>query len=476
MKGKWTISGIILAVLLLALAAGLTWAQGPEPPGEGVQPQGGVDSQDAASAPLSASLGAAPSAALGTGFTYQGQLKQDGNPVNGTCDFQFSLWDAAGSGSPPTGGNQIGSPQTKTGISVSNGYFTIPDLDFGADAFTGDARYLEIAVRCPAGSGSYTTLSPRQQLTPTPYALAVPGLMGTRNPLQIALLRWYEANTTGMSLTVGAFPDQLAFDGEHMWVTNWGPDTVTKFRAGDGAIIGVYPAGSNPNPIAFDGYHIWVGAEDSPLVTKIRASDGTTVASFNAGTSGHWGMAFDGANIWVTNTGSNSVTKIRARDNAILGTYTTGDRPNGVAFDGTHIWVMNADSNTVTKLRASDGALVGNYAVPHGLWGYGVVFDGTNIWVTTAGDTVTKIRASDGAILGTYSAGIWPAFLAFDGAHIWVTNYNYPCPGPGTVTKLRASDGALVGSYTVGRCPLGITFDGANVWVANSYSHTVSKH
>jgi hypothetical protein len=37
MKGKWTLLGSILAVLLLVLAAGLTQAQGPQPPGEGVQ-------------------------------------------------------------------------------------------------------------------------------------------------------------------------------------------------------------------------------------------------------------------------------------------------------------------------------------------------------------------------------------------------------------------------------------------------------
>jgi len=30
---------------------------------------------------------------------------------------------------------------------------------------------LQIAIRCPAGSGNYTTLTPRQPLTATPYAL-----------------------------------------------------------------------------------------------------------------------------------------------------------------------------------------------------------------------------------------------------------------------------------------------------------------
>ena len=36
----------------------------------------------------------APGIATGTGFTYQGQLKNGGAAVNGACDFQFALYDA----------------------------------------------------------------------------------------------------------------------------------------------------------------------------------------------------------------------------------------------------------------------------------------------------------------------------------------------------------------------------------------------
>src|SRR5574337_421274 len=62
--------------------------------------------------------GLAAQAALGTAFTYQGQLQRGGSPVTDTCNFQFSLWDAA------SGGAQIGSMQTKSGVSVVNGLFT----------------------------------------------------------------------------------------------------------------------------------------------------------------------------------------------------------------------------------------------------------------------------------------------------------------------------------------------------------------
>ena len=106
-----------------------------------------------------------PQAAIGTAFTYQGQLKNASGPVNDHCDFQFSLWD-----SPANLTGQIGTTQAKPDITVNNGFFTVP-LDFGASAFGGEARWLEITVRCPAGSGSFVTLAPRQSITPAPYAM-----------------------------------------------------------------------------------------------------------------------------------------------------------------------------------------------------------------------------------------------------------------------------------------------------------------
>src|SRR5262245_15203694 len=101
---------------------------------------------------------------VGSAFNYQGRLTQAGAAVNATADFQFSLWDAA------TGPGQIGSTQEVLGRVVVNGAFTI-ELDFGANAFGAEARWLEIAVRSPAGAGQFTTLAPRQRIMPSPVAL-----------------------------------------------------------------------------------------------------------------------------------------------------------------------------------------------------------------------------------------------------------------------------------------------------------------
>jgi hypothetical protein len=110
-----------------------------------------------------------PLAPVGSGFTYQGQLKNGGNPVNGTCDLQFRLFDAL------AGGAQVGATQTIPAVSLVNGVFTVV-LNSGSEfgpAFTGEERFLAIAVRCPAGGGSYTPLTPRQRLSAAPYAFSL---------------------------------------------------------------------------------------------------------------------------------------------------------------------------------------------------------------------------------------------------------------------------------------------------------------
>jgi hypothetical protein len=99
-----------------------------------------------------------------TSFTYQGRFTDSGTAANGTYDMQFKLFDAA------TAGSQIGSTITNGAVLVNNGVFTV-QLDYGAAAFSGADRYLEIGVRLAGDANPYTILAPRQQLTSAVYAI-----------------------------------------------------------------------------------------------------------------------------------------------------------------------------------------------------------------------------------------------------------------------------------------------------------------
>jgi hypothetical protein len=113
---------------------------------------------------LMLSLNASAVRAQTTSFTYQGSLNDGGSPANGPYDLQFKLFDAL------SGGAQQGSTISRDDIQVTNGVFSVT-LDFGAAAFPGASRFLEISVRPGASTGAYTILSPRQQITSTPYAI-----------------------------------------------------------------------------------------------------------------------------------------------------------------------------------------------------------------------------------------------------------------------------------------------------------------
>lgn len=108
-------------------------------------------------------LGLVTAQAQQTAFTYQGKLTDGGGAANGNYDLQFALFDSS------TDGTQISTTQTLASVSVSAGIFTV-SLDFGANAFNGASRYLEIGAR-PSGGGSFITLSPRQPMSSTPYAV-----------------------------------------------------------------------------------------------------------------------------------------------------------------------------------------------------------------------------------------------------------------------------------------------------------------
>ncbi len=123
------------------------------------------------------SLTTIPAFAQGTAFTYQGVLSQSGAAVNGSNDLTFTLFNA------PSGGATVGTSNVVNDLVMSNGLFAVT-LDFGAGAFDGAPRWLQIAARPGASTGGYTNLAPRTSITATPYAIyaggvSAAGLVGT---------------------------------------------------------------------------------------------------------------------------------------------------------------------------------------------------------------------------------------------------------------------------------------------------------
>ncbi len=170
--------GLMAGVLAVALAVGLfslVQAQG-EPPDERGPAARGLTIEGASAVPQAGGSGP-----MALAFNFQGQVKKNGLPYTGTCDMEFGLYDSFSGGTLLETATDLPEP-----TAVNKGLFAT-NLSFATNHFTGDYRYIEIRLRCPAGSGTYETLAPRTVLYPAPYALGLragtrvigPGVMGS---------------------------------------------------------------------------------------------------------------------------------------------------------------------------------------------------------------------------------------------------------------------------------------------------------
>jgi hypothetical protein len=308
----------------------------------------------AVAAIICGSLCAATASAQGTAFTYQGRLKTGGIPADGLFDFQFSLWDAAVAGSQK-GGTLIfdGVGADPAPITVTSGLFTTL-LDFG-NQYPGSARFLQIDVRAHA-VGGYTTLSPRQPLTPEPYTIATESLVLPLSQTGTTRLNAFEMINTGFG------------NGLH--------------GVGDNGVVGDSNAGSGNGVlgtcnIGSAAYGVWgesstgfgvVGTQTSnfnqgELGTLNEGVYGVATGQFVPargvyGTNSYWGnygelgTTSEGVYGWGNN---NSI--------GVNGQTVAGTGVNGVGYNG--VW---GTSNSTDGNGVKGECHVGTNA--YGVWGY----------------------------------------------------------------------------------------------------------
>jgi hypothetical protein len=386
MRGKRFLGRVLLLGLMLGAVASLSMAQG-----------------------VGSEVGAAPHALLGTAFTYQGRLTDASGLVNDNCDFQFSLWDAAGSGEPPSGGTQIGATQTKTAVEVAEGLFTIPDLDFGGAAFDGQARWLQIAVRCPAGGGTYATLAPRQALTAAPYALYADLLDGQHASAFAGAAHTHLGETwTGSDNALrieGSFADP---DYAPLVLSNTGGMGLRVSEAGS-AGVHVDQAG---------GHGVSVGSADQ---------DGVYV-----GSAGRWGVAVDSAGadgVAVGSAGGDGLFVGSADLNGVL-VDSAGERGlyvGSVGKDGLYVGSAGWDG-VVVNSAGSDGVYVDSadmFGVHVSSAGWDGVYVGSadqdGVYVGSAGrwGVAVDSAGADGVAVGSAGGdGVYVYSAGEDGVHV----------------------------------------------------------
>ena len=242
MKGKWTLLGSILAVLLLALAAGLTRAQGPEPPGEDIQPEGDISI----------------AATVSSKISYQGVLKENGQPVTGSRDMTFRLY------SDNTCTTQVGSDIVKSGVQVTNGLFSVA-LDVSQNHFNGQGLWVAVDVG--------GTVVGCQEILPVPYALSLRPGARIQDSSASAYLVTVEWGGPGLFYPIGV-------KGEGKWgVYGYSADA-----------IGVYGNSASTSGTGVYGLAQATSGTTYGVYGRAQSPDGYGGYFENPSTAGGWGL------------------------------------------------------------------------------------------------------------------------------------------------------------------------------------------
>jgi len=324
------------------------------------------------------------SAPLGSAFTYQGRLSVSGSPANGIYDLQIALFDSA------TGGTAVVPADLLEDTPVTNGLFTA-QLNFGPNAFSGDARWLEIAVRPGSDVGPFTTLTPRQPLTAAPNALFA---ANAKN------ISW--SNVTAVAV------------GPGMTV---GPDNVFAANfAGSGTSNTVARSDHNHLGQTWNGAGtVGLGVETSSGASGATALIGritdTTPGIFSVGVRGA-NLSTNSAGIGVL--GTHEGAGFGVWGNSISGMGVVGSVGTQGANHGVYGETSSTRGNGVGGYaRASSGTNYGVYGESastqgRGVYGYGTAVSGPNVGVKGVTDSTTGMgvqgyaTANSGANFGVY--------------------------------------------------------------------------
>ncbi len=359
-------------------------------------------------------------AAQGTAFTYQGRLNAGGAPATGNYDLRFGLYTGSSGGAP------VATLVTNGSVAVSGGLFSAT-LDFG-NVFSGASYFLEIGVRTAGSNGAFTTLTPRQSITPTPYALYAPtagginGVLSTNNlPPTVALLNSpnFTGTISGAALNLGS-NNLIA------------PLTVT--ARVPAAAIGSVATSAQPLSLAVAGRYVFIVDANGNSLQIIDASNPNNPVVVGSAGTGVFPVSVAVASrfAFVVNYSDNTlqVFDISNPANPVsLSTVAAGTKPYSVAVAGRYVYVVNFGSSSLQVFDVNNPAKpaligsIGTGAGPisiavSGRYAYVGNFTGSSLQVFDLNNPASP------TLVGTVAASGGPSSVAVSGRYAAVATTN----------------------------------------------------
>ncbi|MEZ6197264.1 MAG: hypothetical protein R3F20_16300 [Planctomycetota bacterium] len=160
----------------------------------------------------------------------------------------------------------------------------------------------------------------------------------------------------------GPSPYGLAWDGQHLWVSDKKESRIYKVNPENGQALLTIPFEGDLAGCAWDGKHFWQADDRTKTVCQIDAENGKILLALacDLGDAHFGGICHDGHDLWIAVRGGAQLRRVRTEDGAILKTHPVEDNISGLGHDHRRVWyteegnakIRVVDPNTGTELMS----------------------------------------------------------------------------------------------------------------------------
>jgi len=176
------------------------------------------------------------------------------------------------------------------------------------------------------------------------------------------------------------WPHGITWDGQYLWVNNFGPKTITKINPENAQVLHTIPApGQKSIGLTWDGQYLWAGDFDEDLLYKINPEDGSVMYTVPSPHTNPRDLAWDGEYLWVLGGGtayqvdvggSVSVQNIKIKNDLSISGYPNPFKDNiaiNYSIDqSSNVCIYISDfSGKSLSLLVNDNKAAGDYRI---LW------------------------------------------------------------------------------------------------------------
>ena len=201
---------------------------------------------------------------------------------------------------------------------------------------------------------------------------------------------------TAYTIGVGSNYMQSAWDGNYLWVGEYGNAKLYSFNASSGSVVNTYTLapgyGGGIQATVWDGNRLWLASPNSVTVLRFNTTTGLVDLTVTGQTNVNGLSYYTDASgqEWILAACNGFMSKINANTGAYT-TTSTGSQSYRLCNDGTYAYLASYATGNVYKYNLSTLSLVSNWFGNSGFLN-AINWDGYYIWAVGIGNS---LNASD---------------------------------------------------------------------------------